>query len=357
MDFENYTIGQLVPKRGNYDYDHPEYQQIVAQIMWKMRNRGYSHERFGSIDSIVAKTQGGYGPEEPGKTDRYGKKYSWIAFFEMYGVRQDQGSLAEWKMNERVSDCDIDPSFPDQSPEWSPPLADLFSKPYNDPVEWLANGPNPRYDHIFRFESINEILGPWVLLEGSIEESDDDPRRVFTSIRGLFVLAKNIGQLSEHIEAEVSLGRVDMPSMGGDVYTYAAEIPWSKRFGTHFRDSRGKSKRNVQSAIEWWGAGKSATGIPVEVPVHEFEWESYHSQLNQVSGITFPSPSICEALNLVNHSRTLDLFDEHGNPATLYREFSRGSGTSRSRVLYLREDLLSKYLDVCESKALVGDLG
>ncbi len=30
MDFGNYTIGRLVPGRGNYQYNHPEYQEVMA---------------------------------------------------------------------------------------------------------------------------------------------------------------------------------------------------------------------------------------------------------------------------------------------------------------------------------------
>ena len=341
MDFKNYTIGRLVPERGNYQYDHPEYQRVLRQILRRMQGLGYSHERFGSIDSTVAQTHGGYGPEEPGKTDRYGKKYSWIAFFEMYGVRQDERRLAEWRLEERISDCDIDPSFPEQVPEWNPELPDLFSEPYTNPVTWLAEGTTPRYEHLFRIASIDEIPGPWVLLDGFIEESADDPRRVFTFLRGLLVREQDIRSLRERLEEVEYPGRVDIPDGDGDVYTFAGEVPWSRRFGTHLRYSHGKAKRNIQRAFERSGDA----GIRVEVPVHKFEWESHHSKLNRVDRISFPAPAICEALNFVNRSRTLDLFDRHRNAATLYREFGGGPGISPSHVLYLREDLLLKYLN------------
>ena len=47
-----------------------------------------------------------------GKTDRYGKKYSWIAFYELAGLRQDKNLLPDYYDDLRISDADIDPSFP-----------------------------------------------------------------------------------------------------------------------------------------------------------------------------------------------------------------------------------------------------
>ena len=36
----------------------------------------------------------------------------------------------------------------------------------------------------------------------------------------------------------------------------------------------------------------------VEVPVQSYEWESYHSSLNQAGRILFPNTEICQSLNL-----------------------------------------------------------
>ena len=50
------------------------------------------------------------------KTDRYGKKYSWTAFFELAGFRQDLGLLGEVSEEQRLHNVNIDPSFPDEVP-------------------------------------------------------------------------------------------------------------------------------------------------------------------------------------------------------------------------------------------------
>jgi len=40
MDFENYTLGRLVPGRGNYDYQHPEYQKFELKYSGESNSLG-----------------------------------------------------------------------------------------------------------------------------------------------------------------------------------------------------------------------------------------------------------------------------------------------------------------------------
>jgi hypothetical protein len=42
MDFENYTLGRLVPDRGNYDSENPEYRKVRAQVLWRVEQLGWS---------------------------------------------------------------------------------------------------------------------------------------------------------------------------------------------------------------------------------------------------------------------------------------------------------------------------
>ena len=46
MDFGNYTIGRLIPGRGNYDDNsHPEYQRVLSLIVSRMLVLGYNPRR------------------------------------------------------------------------------------------------------------------------------------------------------------------------------------------------------------------------------------------------------------------------------------------------------------------------
>ena len=95
MDFANYTIGRLVLHRSAYDDTVPDYQQTKKQILWRIYDLGYSLQAFSKIDQQIAHR--GFYEEQAGrestKAERYGKKYSWIAFYEVAGYRQDLGLL------------------------------------------------------------------------------------------------------------------------------------------------------------------------------------------------------------------------------------------------------------------------
>ena len=50
MDFENYTLGHLAEGRGNYDYNHAGYRGVRAQVLWRVKQLGWTPEKFQSID-------------------------------------------------------------------------------------------------------------------------------------------------------------------------------------------------------------------------------------------------------------------------------------------------------------------
>ncbi len=342
MDFGNYTIGRLIPHRRNYDFDNSIYRKVRHQIEYRIAQLGYRSSQFAEIDKRIRGSSWRAESRGVPKTDRYGKKYSWIAFFEMYGIRFDEGTLPDWRAGERSSDADIDPSFPEPAKTWQPPLPDLFTKTPAEPRAWITDGPIPNYNHLLHLKEVDGQDGPWVLLDGYIEQSSkDDPRCVFTFLRGLLVERGHVKKLLAAFKTVEYPGNMAIPEPTEDYYTYAGEIPWSPRFGSHLREQDGRVKRDIRKAF----SRHSSTGIPVEVPVYSFAWEGYHSPLNQVSGITVPAPAICEQLSLVNRQGEWDLYDQGGRVATIYRKFKADEDTFRSHLLYLRADLMKCYLN------------
>ena len=340
MDFSNYTLGYLVQDRSNYDFNHNEYRELKARLLLRMYRLGYANSRFRNIDSILGnitwRTQ-----NEGSKTDRYGKKYSWIAYFELFAIQQDAGRLPEWKLEHRTSDCDIDPSFPEMDSVWRPPLPDPFRGAPADLAQWLHIRRRPRYEHLLERPSINGLRGPWVLLEGFIEQcADEDPRRVFTFLRGLMLRPHLVESLHRALEQTQYPGNHKIPEASDDYFTFAGEIPWANQFGADLRDAKGRARRNLQKAFN---RDMREHGIEVEVPVHRFSWESYHSELNQAGSVTVPAPSLCEALDLRNRGRHFDLFDARGRRASLYVRWDDNNKAS-GHLLYLRKSLVRRYL-------------
>lgn len=344
MDFANYTVGRLVTDRSNYDYRHPEYCRIRRQLEERASQFGYDPKRFQEAERLIAdRKYQSYHRRLP-IADRYGKKYSWIAYFEMYGERFEKlRQETRWPEEDRTSDADIDPSFPEPPRTWEPLLDDVFSGQPDDITGWLRSGPSPNYEMLMEPDQVDNEQGPWCLIDGYIEQtSKNDARRIFTFLWTRFVAGSDAKALVEAFNAVDYPGNNRIPSPWSDNYVFAGEIPWSSRFGHLLRNSKGHVKRHLAFAFERGGCENS--GIKVEIPVHEFSWETYHSELNQVNGITVPAPALCKRLGFVKHGEEWDLYQSNGRKGTIYREWQAGKSRYRCHLLYLRRDLLQRYL-------------
>jgi hypothetical protein len=395
MDFDNYTMGRLVENRSNYDFDHKDYRRVRRQIRWRILNLGYRPERFKAIDSNIGSSNFHMGRSDGGKkVDRYGKKYSWIAYFEVAGRRRIVGTLPD-RDDIRVSDTDIDPSFPAHVLEWRPPLASLFKTPYRGPASWMRAGSSPEYSPILICDEVDGLVGPWVLLQGFVSErSPKDPREVFTFLRGLLIAPADLSRLDDLLHATEYPGNHAIPDPGTDYYLFAGEIGWSRKFGSRLRGSNGRAKPQLDEVLERYESrvvekryaeltpaerlslvtptftivfgGESVDkakeepipksrlvrlqrsvcipGVKVELPYWGFSWESYHSEENQGASADYPAPSLVDYLRLRKVGGAIDLVEESKRVGMVYRKFGDYPDGFRSHLLYLRADLLTKYL-------------
>ncbi len=332
MDFQNYTLGRLVKGRSSYDFENASYKEMRRQIEYRIVNLGYSSARFKSIDNMIGSDRHYAANRDKGKTDRYGKKYAWIAFFEMYGLQFDKGELQD-HCESRPSDVDIDPSFPEAEKVFQPNLADIFGSAPTALREWLANGPTPDYSGYLQPAEIDGVPGPWVLLQGFIEEAaKTDSRRVFSFLRGIVVNRSSVSRVLKIFSSIEYPGNHAIPDPMEDHYTFAGEISWSQQFAGGLRDASGNAVRDTREAFDYHDGKEWVKGIEIEVPVCRFAWESYHSELNQVSGVHVPAPSLLKSLGLSNRKGEWDFYDPSGRIATLYREFEESDETIRSHL-------------------------
>lgn len=337
MDFGNYTIGRLIPDRWNYDDSNPEYQRVLSAIVSRMLMLGYDPEQFEAVDRQMY--SGSRMGDDKHKIDRYGKKYGWIAYFEMWGIRYVQGLLSEDR-SARPSDADIDPTFPLDAVSIDLPLPALFSEQSSDDGDWIMRGPQPDYRGILEITEVDGKTGPWVLLDAFLEQNAPaDDRQVFTFLRGVFVDSQEVDNLCRLFTDLEYPGNSAIPDAPGHYYTYAGEMPFSSIPGLLVANElEDDSDENLVSAERW-----SGNGVPVDITVQGYNWESYHSLENQSSGASLPSKQLCEALNLRYRANKWDLHDATG-VASLYRKVGEyDSGVSGS-VSYLRRDLLDRYL-------------
>ena len=379
MDFGNYTIGSLIPNRANYDDENPEYIRVRAQIEHRIYNLGYRNAQFEVIDRNIASAS--FGVRDGRKVDRYGKKYSWIAYFEMWGERDARKLLPDWRLRERTPDCGVDPSFPKQPPAWTPPIPDLFGTLPATTEEWVVGGFTPNWSPMLVVPNISAHRGPWVLLEGYVYgENQAFDCELFAFLRGAFVSSADIRRLQAKFNGIEYPGNREIPDGATEHYLYAGEAGRRSCYARHLRMSNGKYRRQIREAFDKLVRIRSAPltqarkveiqfvrpdrkegdsrlqflqpiartrripGIRLELPAINFGWESYHSTENRFSGFDIPAPSLIQRLKLASRDREVDFCDESGAYGIVYREAGDGWKGNRHSVLYIRADLLRRYL-------------
>ena len=345
MDFGNYTLGRLIPYRRGRSAESQERAELRTAIVARMLTLGYDLARFDAIDREMSSDRR-MGAENS-KVDRYGKKYAWIAYFEMWGVRHARGLLTD-ELSLRPSDTDIDPSFPQEVRHLELTLPDLFS---NQPVgmgDWVANGPQPDYLSIFELPEIEGKAGPWVVLDGFLEQnSPTDDRQVFTFLRGVLVDNEDVDGVLEVFDELEYPGNSAIPDEPETHNTYAGELPFETTPGMGVSSEQDEESDVLVITSDH----TSSDGVEVDLPVQRYSWDSAHSAVNKASGVVVPSARLCAALGLQYRGNDWDFCDVQGT-ASISRSVGERGEDERGHFCYLRRDLLDRYL-LSEGKSLV----
>ena len=336
MDFANYTLGRLIASRSNYDFENEEYREVLSNIYWRIYALGYRTELFERVDELICRQNEWRGRHENrGKIDRYGKKYSWIAFYEIAGYRQDQGLL---NGIDRISDVDIDPSFPENAPDFNLVHDNFLGEPDSSTQAWILNGGIPDLSPHLAMENLLDQSGPWVLLDGFInQENPTMGRKSFIFTRGFIVDADLSDELLSHWERKNTSWRSQLQAFG-DYYTYAGEIPWAD---TH-------PVNGLMELTIFLGENKDKVqvyeNINVLIPIREYRWEDHHSDINQTGTTAVLAKEFVEYLNLCGQPQTFDMYEKSGKKATISVHHGDKWHTYLS-MIYIRKDLLGKYLE------------
>ena len=335
-DFENYTVGRLFADRSNYDYGHEPFQAALTEVRGRVWDLGYREADFKEIDSDI----GRYYPHrnEPDKTERYAKKYGWIGFYEKVGVLADAKILSQKPRSRRCNPIvDIDPSFPRVPPNLPLEMPDWTASTQEDDREWLGCGEVTVPDALLRMPKIGEHEGPWIAVNGFLEQSNKVlGRQTFGFIRGILAERDDVGRVLKLLTTQDYLGNDFIAGEPSDYYTFAGEIPWSDEFATD--DDYDGESGPYRGRI----GGYRDKHPVIEVLSHCYAWESYHSSANKVSNFSVPSKSFSKQFDLRSLPSSFYQIVPDSTLATISlsppEHFQRDGN-----VLYLREDLLREY--------------
>ena len=175
MNFGNYTIGSLIDDRRNHDYDDPRYIELLENVYWRMKELGYNDE-LNTIDDILWRYN--ERRNDSLKIDRYGKKYSWIAFFERAGMKYREKMIGH-KFDDRfrLYEYHIDPSFPSAPHAFKEfDLKNLLRKELSL-TTWISSAAIHDLQPFLQIESISGNTGPWIMIGAFIDYDNDDLKR------------------------------------------------------------------------------------------------------------------------------------------------------------------------------------
>lgn len=372
MDFANYTLGRLVRNRSNYDFKNKEYQKVKKNILWRIYQLGYSLEIFGDIDKQIVSSERMTRNDYPTKVDRYGKKYSWIAYYELMGYRGDKKLINPfWEADTyREGDNDIDPSFPLLSHRKYPINTNLLKGP-RDMKKWLSDSEKPDLDKYAKIK-IKESDDEWILIQGTLGQlNESTAKRNSIFIDGIFVSKKEKKNLLNFLNSVDYLGNnliSDLPEIRCE---YLGELGWHPDYSKpeelqeiksiigYKKVKLSKKEREIESIRLMIFGDKEGSSYKT-INLNEYRNKPIYKKFKirkaarychskdyknlgreDGLGLYVPSNSVISNLKLHKDPNNYDFLDTSNNLATM-TFVEGGQYKSHKNLLYIRKDLLKK---------------
>lgn len=372
MDWENYTMGSLARGRSTYNFSHPDFVQVKEQILWRIHDLGYSLARFGEIDKDLARRRWSYRGDSGSDPDRYGKKYAWIAFYELSGFRHDHGMIERkpWRDFEPHPDeIDIDPSFPDEPIVQRIIKEDLLGTKHRNATLWVKKGPSPLLSGYFLHAAFSGEKGPWILAHaGHFRHSKEVRRTGFARIRAFFLRDADLPRLMRILrskDAEFETVRDTQSISGffaGEVY-WRGDIPYASAESIRrVIDKRkvqlpgimaliiemGEETKRVGQSGPLWHDQPIYESIEV-MPLAQYSGFSARTTLKRPTGL-IPTRQLLEYSDLRLFLPSWNTIDSSGRLTSIATAI-HGLGNSES-ALFLRADILRKYMAYTQSRLI-----
>jgi hypothetical protein len=300
--------------REEYQFD---LRLLQGYILPRVFQLGWTAERFGEFDSEL----GSWGRESH-KAERIGKKYQWIAYYEVLARVSDNFIFKGTSWSQKAIPFagpwqvtglrDIDPSMllkatareSRQSPAkcwWvPPPYADWYA--IRSHAAWVqAENDLPSLEP---YVCVNDPVNgsPWLTLEANYRWEEPTPadrewselshRTLWYSLQAYIVHKKDIDELFSWAQQQNFWGRW-MPESGDFHDVFLGELYWSPAYRERFADVRGENA---------WTRDDRAGRLPTEVVVSAMEYGGVGtgrdcSMENSVN-ICVPSPWVAEHLGM-----------------------------------------------------------
>ena len=258
--------------------------------------------------------------------------------------------------------ADIDPSFPEPIDEKELQTAIYLGSSEEHTSDWIEGSGLPDMDDLTKIHALDDISGPWILLNGWIsEESKQMDRNFYFSCRAFLIDRNFSGKLMSYW-GNADQEKVALPELIQTEYLYSGELNrlsvGSLDSDVEFEFVVGKKTEKQERRVF---IGKN--GIPVlmdkgklvdvEVPiieqmnvcspVGEFFWSAGDTAMQSVRTRVLTS-RLLEVLCLAIDPVSLDITDIQGNLAARNISFKGLEKGNYRDLFYMREDLLVKFM-------------
>lgn len=368
MDFENYTIGYLIKDRGNYDYSHEGYKVARGNILWRINELGWSRDRFEKVEELIESQRSSYTRANRPLVERYGKKYSWIAYYELAGQLSDDDKLEYYGEGRFV--VDIDPFFPDKVENSELGIHEFLSDESVATKDWILEAELPDLSNIIY---LNEAKQDWVILYGVVsEESKKLNRNFYCLIDTVFVSDQSLNQLQEHIADK---RKIDWPKKNSSHSVYSGEL-----YCEALNRFTGNSEIRIEIGYEtqtyeqpelkinnkvYIKGGTFEHKVPIINNLNtlsttiSYYWENSHSSKESNSRQAL-APWIVKELGLRFSPSEFTYLDNNGEIAVLNINLKGDTYSNHRDLIYLRKDLfeeLGKQHGMKPIKRIFGEKG
>lgn len=338
MDFVNYTIGRLIISNP-HDQTFERKLLAVANIYRRILDLGY---QTPALDERREDSKFFYGERSyavPGKVERLGKKYSWIAYFDYAGLLLKKGELNAWYPEEKGSDG-IYQRLSDVRIEASNtlPLKHQTRLYYYQMLadrikgkDWVSKTLYDTTEELWRRKFDTE---EFILINGSVQETVTNSYDIRTyMLIDVFCVKKEDIEGNKHLITNREFDWNDDISYNDSLTgVYFGELYWADNVATNlaWTESLALEEEDIEMSFE------------VEPATVGYLWES-GSDIFPTLSQNIPSPNIGKHLSLSADTESFSFLDGNGKPASKYLTFK--NETINQNFTYLRADLLKKYLN------------
>lgn len=378
LDFRNYTLARLVQGRRNYDFEHPGFLEIEEKVWWRIYDLGYRLEDFAEIDAEISDMSYRSRSADGRKIERYGKKYAWVAYYEIAGSLIDDEKLEH---DIKIFN-DIDPSFPNEPQRYEFANDDWLGRDEPSTGKWIVEGGIPDIVPLLITSEPSSLPGNWILLDGHVTQSDEAiGRERFLYVRSFFVLNNEFQNFMDHF-AQQSFASRWLPEKPEFEEHYAADLPpslvldewkimtfspkstdssveespfiWDEDNSKELQDFQKPSESLIEDLLEkiqsgelvvnpnWRASEPYEEKFEISHTVVDASWPDYKSAANPSWSVTVPSRELIDRLHLRQRPHSFEYEDSDGDLRSVFFKYNLNGNAQH--FAFISSDSLDSFL-------------